>query len=310
MSTSGKSDLKSQTAQGLEHSLPGKRPPGPSNLRAQESSTPDIDSSSAQDPTPSSEANQSSQSILVSSSFTLDDSCIKDFPNDNREAKDTTTKEIKAKRSFRDIFHKREIKPTEKLPKPAETKQPSMAGSTLARRFRNSTNFSKVTLPRVLESKAQRTHESDFKKDTNNIVTKDTERQAALSSLEATSSSLVTEIPPVIRYDTTTVINKIIDRVTSLPSDSPDRLRGLEIAEAVLHAVECSKEVKLSAEKARKHARDAELNAGRVTVELERLHKLCKADFDGETLTTIKELIKSVGCVVGEKAAESAVLSM
>ncbi|KAJ4375555.1 hypothetical protein N0V86_007088 [Didymella sp. IMI 355093] len=79
--------------------------------------------------------------------------------------------------------------------------------------------------------------------------------------------------------------------------DSPDWLRGLEIAEAVLHAAECSKKATLSAELARKHARDAELDAERAGIELQRLEKLCKPGFGDEMMQAIRQLIVAAGVV-------------
>ena len=142
--------------------------------------------------------------------------------------------------------------------------------------------------------------------------------EAALSSLEAASTSPASEASPAAHFDSATVITKIIDRVTTLSTDSSDRLRGLEIAEVcstlrchilvlkeliltfqleqgVLHSVECYRDAKLSAEKAKKHARDAELNAQRAGVEIDRLQRLCETDFDTKTRETIQEMIQEAG---------------
>jgi hypothetical protein len=59
----------------------------------------------------------------------------------------------------------------------------------------------------------------------------------------------------------------------------------------------------MSAELARKHARDAELNAERAGVELQRLQKLCEPDFDDETLQAIKLLTMTTGVVEPSVAA-------
>jgi hypothetical protein len=48
-----------------------------------------------------------------------------------------------------------------------------------------------------------------------------------------------------------------------------------------------------NADLAKKHARDAELNVGRASVELNKLQELCTPDFDIETLQAIKNLVKS-----------------
>jgi hypothetical protein len=67
--------------------------------------------------------------------------------------------------------------------------------------------------------------------------------------------------------------------------------------QAILHAVEGSKQAKLGAELARKHARDAELNVERVGIELQRLERLCTPSFDEETMQAIRQLISTASFV-------------
>lgn len=67
--------------------------------------------------------------------------------------------------------------------------------------------------------------------------------------------------------------------------------------QAVLHSVECYKKAQLSAEKASKHARDAELHAKQATIEIDRLHELCKHRFGTDTLESIERMIKSTSLV-------------
>ena len=199
--------------------------------------------------------------------------------------------------------------------------------SSLAKRIRNSAALSKIHLPRMPESRLEQKSQNMLETKTIatetpalDCPTKDAECQATLLFLEASSSSLKQETLDRPCYNTATVINKIINRINSISSDSPDRLRGLEIAEvcsalhyhslvlkelvlivpikqAVLHSIECYKEAKLSAEKAKKHARDAELNVERASMELIRLQRLCEPEFDGETLQAIKELVKRANFV-------------
>ncbi len=47
----------------------------------------------------------------------------------------------------------------------------------------------------------------------------------------------------------------------------------------------------MCAERARQHARDAELSAERTCIALERLQKLCEPSFDEETMQAFKQLI-------------------
>lgn len=74
--------------------------------------------------------------------------------------------------------------------------------------------------------------------------------------------------------------------------------------QAVLHAAECSKQAKISAELARKNARGAELNARRAGVALKRLEKLCELGFNDETLQTLKQLITAAGVAELSEAVE------
>lgn len=71
-----------------------------------------------------------------------------------------------------------------------------------------------------------------------------------------------------------------------------------------MHAVECSKRAKRSAELAIKHAHNAELNAWRVSNELRRLEKLCEPGFDKETIMAIKQLIMATGTLDQPGSAE------
>jgi hypothetical protein len=50
----------------------------------------------------------------------------------------------------------------------------------------------------------------------------------------------------------------------------------------------------MSADLAKKYAIEAELNAKRVCIELERLESLCKPGFDTETMHAIRQLITAV----------------
>jgi hypothetical protein len=305
----------------------------PSKLRVSESTASIRGHASAGRATPSSRQNKYQPSTPVSSHSPLGHSSAKDLSGEtNGRLLGTSTKKVKVKRSFRDIFYKRDYKRTDTTTI-NEPRQGFMTGtrSSLAKRIRDSASLSKVHLPRMSETKPE---SKGVSVDETNVGLKqqsvisaptmaDSGRQAALCCLEAASSSPAQEQSPATRYNTANVINNIINRVASISPDSPDRLLGIEIAEvcttlhfrtlmleelvltihikqAVLHSVECFKEAKLSAEQARKHARDAELNVERARMEMVRLNKLCEAIFDVETLQTIKELI-AVGGHVGNE---------
>lgn len=244
------------------------------------------------------------------SSAELPDKGSNERSKNSRYEDDSNAAKVKAKRSLRDFFHKREGKRAEKAPQLAETKQASSTkpGSSLAKRFRSSANFSRVALPKTADSEVEPPPESKISQP----------KPGPTEECEEPS-------PPKIREkgtsdtssDTAVIVNKIVNRVSSLPNDSPDRLHGLEIAEvcktvhhhslmlrelvltvqmkqAILNSVESYKQAKISAMKAKKHARDAELNAKRAGVELERLQRLCVSDFDNETVQTLSYLVNTV----------------
>ncbi|KAF3002646.1 hypothetical protein E8E13_009318 [Curvularia kusanoi] len=195
---------------------------------------------------------------------------------------------VKAKRSFRNIFHRR--RSTKKSPpdEKQESKRSSITGSVLAQRMMKSANLSKISIVRQPEAKSEPKEDLITAAEVTEVLERETGRQAALSALESVSA----EVPPsgIHQYDTAAVIHKILDHVVSMKEESPDRLRGVEIAEAVLHAAECSKAAQTSAELAKRHAADADLNARRVWADLKRLKELCEPGFDTETMQAIQRL--------------------
>lgn len=236
----------------------------------------------------------------------------------NQSTADTALK-MKAKRSLRTIFHRRDPKPTLQPDMKREQKRSSVTGSALARHIRGSANFSKVSLVRTSEAIAETEPSATFSSKTIEGLGAAHGRQTTLLPPEPTPAILTPQLEPIAQHETSVVVHKILDRVTSLGEESPDRLRGLEIAEvslalhilitliklgltrsitqAILHTVECFKEAELSAELARKHAREAELNADRAGLELKRLAKLCEPNFDWETMQLIKQLFREAGVV-------------
>ncbi|KAH6643065.1 hypothetical protein C7974DRAFT_386722 [Boeremia exigua] len=217
------------------------------------------------------------------------------FSKDNQNSKQSTvdaTLEMKKKRSLRSIFHRRDPGTTLPSTKKQGPERSFVTGSTLAQRIRNSTNFSKISLSRPTEV---------IPRTAQGIVsyTNSTETVNRKDCRQATRSADPLVLPhgpkPSEQHETADLVHRILDNVTSMGEESPDRLRGLEIAEAILQAVECSKEAKLSAELAWKYARDADLKAQCAGTELERLQKLCQPSFDNETMQAIKQLITAAG---------------
>jgi hypothetical protein len=98
-----------------------------------------------------------------------------------------------------------------------------------------------------------------------------------------------------------------------MEKSSPDRLRGVEIAEvcnkvhlrtlrlvlttcfkqAVLRTLELYQKARQSADIAKKHARQAELSVTRASVEVNKLQRLCTPELDVKTLQAIKDLVRS-----------------
>jgi hypothetical protein len=279
---------------------------GASKLRATESATPLSDRPTVDSNASGSPPNSRRGSQIMLSSVQTAHILVADGTNE------AFAKKVKTKRSFRDIFTKRtDNKHVEKLPKISDPKLSLGANkNSIACRIRNSANFSKIHLPKLTDAK---TPSPEIKVDAATMNANNADRQAALDSLEAGSSP---PAPANLSHDTATIISRIVDRVNAMPEESPDRLRGLDIAEVcqilhlrelmqkelvltgyikqvVLKTIEHSKEAKVSAEKARMHARDAELYADRAHMGLERLLQLCEPGFDGETLQGIKHVVNS-----------------
>lgn len=144
------------------------------------------------------------------------------------------TLKIRAKRSFRKIFHRQDSK---SVPQPAEkhdSKRSSVTGSALAQRIKKSANLSKVSLTRPSSNKPNVKHEPTILSEDSNAPDKETNNEAALYTSEADANTTSLPPVPVATYETATIVHKILDRVTSMATDSPDRLCGLEIAEVCL----------------------------------------------------------------------------
>jgi hypothetical protein len=144
------------------------------------------------------------------------------------------TLRIEAKRSFRNIFHRRDPKATPQPVRKPDSKRSSVVGSALAQRIKNSTNFSKISLARPSETNSEVKQDVVITSGSAETSGKETDRQAALTAIESDAADAPLQIAPTAHYDTATVIHKILDRVTSMGVDSPDRLYGLEVAEVCL----------------------------------------------------------------------------
>lgn len=231
-------------------------------------------------------------------------SCGNDMVLKERAAK------VKAKRSFRNFFHLKEGKRGEKAVPPADNMRPSLTltDSSLAKRFRHSANLSKMKLPTFAQEEPEGGLRSRDGTSSSSTQTKvdDAEPQCDMEE----------EGPSTACSDTAVMVTRILNRIANFPETSPDRLRGLEIAEVcntidahslmlrellltinseqvVLNSVEAYRQAKISAAHAKKYARQAELSVHRAGMELERLQKLCRPDFDDETVRAVRALVNS-----------------
>jgi hypothetical protein len=230
---------------------------------------------------------------------------------------------MKAKRSFRNLFHVRDGKPNENDAKPVESKRArasliATGKTTLARRFNFS--FSKTPLSNTPEQEMKR---AEHKPSRMNL-------RAKLSNLRQEQPSKKTPAMPAAMDDeTATLLEKLAGRVDASPEPSEERLRALQITEvrltllrrsllmddiiligvikqAFVHAYESSKQAKLSAVEAMQHARQAELSAERARLEVDRLEGLLGLNSNGESARGIKALVGHVNSHRGESSTRAA----
>jgi hypothetical protein len=158
----------------------------------------------------------------------------------NEQAAANKTLRIGAKRSFRNVFGRRDPRATPQPGKEQKSKRSSVASSALVQRIRNSTNLSQVSLVKPSSAKTESNRDPAICADRVETQGNEQDRKAAWSVLESTLETAPTEdstqpAPPT-RCETATVIQNILDRVASMKKDSPDCLRGLEIAEVCLRS--------------------------------------------------------------------------
>lgn len=145
-----------------------------------------------------------------------------------------STLKIKAKRSFRNVFHKRKPKSESHPVREQDPKRCSAAGSALTQCIRNSTNLSKASLAHPSEAKSKAKQDALSFLNIVEASGRGIDRQAAPSILEPGSAETSPEPTLVAPCNTASVIHKILDCVSSMGEESPDRLRGLEIAEVCI----------------------------------------------------------------------------
>jgi hypothetical protein len=138
---------------------------------------------------------------------------------DSGDAEKKSTVRLRAKKSFRKLFHKSEGTSTDNVAISSEPKLSSIAnsGRTLAKRI--SKNFSKVhvsDVPAVPESQLQ-------------------SLQEALASPDQDSSHVAVSDSVFLPHETAATVKQILASIGSMSVKSPESVRSLEIAEVCLH---------------------------------------------------------------------------
>ncbi|KAF2259793.1 hypothetical protein CC78DRAFT_591377 [Lojkania enalia] len=246
--------------------------------------------------------------------------------DNGKDNKDEPAK-VRLKRSFRNIFHKRNDKANTDTSQSSETKRLSvtMAGSSFVKRLRSSANLSKPTLSK----------DTGFALPPASRPASATALGPNLQNMKVTDRDVYSSPPDfsfATRPDTPGIIRDLIGQVKDLPEGSEDRLRGLQIAQvchalyhhtsamkelvltqkvkqAVVHAVEMGQQARLSAHKAKKHARDAQICSEAAKLAVQNLLNMCETGFSVETRECIMDLCRRVGSSVAVEQHFSATAS-
>ncbi|KAH6848680.1 hypothetical protein B0T12DRAFT_193746 [Alternaria alternata] len=205
-----------------------------------------------------------------------------DTTPENQNKKALATK-VKAKRSILGLFSREKARV--KTPETAVPKQGFMGAtrSSLAKVMRDSKSLSKVHLPRKTESR------SEVRSD--RTVNNRSSQTGTFTAPDNGRVSLVHEVVPEKRKNTTEMLHNMVDRIEAGPKDSPERLRHVQIAECIILAAEYTRNANISALEAKKSARDAELHADRAALEFARLNTLLDgAEIDARSMKFVRSL--------------------
>ncbi|KAF2470973.1 uncharacterized protein BDR25DRAFT_28659 [Lindgomyces ingoldianus] len=198
---------------------------------------------------------------------------------------DGGTSKVKLKKSFRNFFQKKENK---QITTTAGLKEPkrlsvTMQGSALAKRFRSSVNLSKATGSKESQLQLQ----SDAGKDQSPVRNADN----LVVGLPNSTSPTAEVVYPLSSIPSSDIIAEIMNYINSLPPDSIDRLKGLQIAQVLVQAIEQVKQAKIAAQKAKEYARDAALHANTADITLKMVQSLVGSKVPLDTVEGIVELI-------------------
>lgn len=188
--------------------------------------SPPAEPTGLRDITPKNGGKRSSRSALLSTPSPTRENASRVSRGKDRIRK-VTPRKVKVKRSIQEMFRKRDIKHNDGSVSRTVSKRSFNAGSTFAQRIKDSTAFSKTSPSKSLDPAMEAQHSTASERD----GPSENDENMTLPTLEA--GAFITEHPLPVQglADTAKVINRIADRVTSMETSSPDRLRGVEIAE-------------------------------------------------------------------------------
>ncbi|OAK97545.1 hypothetical protein IQ06DRAFT_34295 [Phaeosphaeriaceae sp. SRC1lsM3a] len=213
---------------------------------------------------------------------------------------------LKAKRSFRNLFFRRENTPAEARPASAETSRSSIAsaGRNLAKRI--SKNFSKEdspVVPTVPEAELQNLEELTREQ----LVQRPAQTPArvptpiptpAVSATPppapaAVSAPLpVSRDPAAIHPETSRIVTEMVERGGTMPAEARDTTLALEIGEAVIQVSERASNAILSNKQAQEHAEEAKKQMDGVMQANTGLTALMRLDFDDPVLQELKSQLQ------------------
>ncbi|ORY16583.1 hypothetical protein BCR34DRAFT_597592 [Clohesyomyces aquaticus] len=254
---------------------------------------------------------------------------------------------IRLKKSFRNLFQKKDHKQTKLLPAPKEPKRRSLTapGNRFAQHFRSSVtskgreseettyndpvhkefaspepDANVTTRPEPADKKS--THlgrtvkePAEFGTANKQPAGKEAVRQEPDQQLKSTSDAAKVATPtrntqamfpssPNLTISTNAdisaivsptraladaVVQDIMDTVNDLPVDSPERVRAIQISQAVVQTAEMVLKTRIAAHKAKRYAREAELCSNTAEITLKRVQDLVRSNLD--TAESIMDLI-------------------
>ncbi|KAH9863925.1 hypothetical protein J1614_009858 [Plenodomus biglobosus] len=215
------------------------------------------------------------------------------------EADEPSGEKVKARRSFHNLFLKRDNRHAEHPQPNAQHKRSflSETKSTFA------TRLSSMSLSKAYSRQSQTSQpdlKSILKRDSNSTTlfttdtsSKNASRRATIDNSLETPADTSDDDSPTAYSKATKALRDMMSHINKIPEESDEHLRGLEIAQVLLKSLKCYNKAIMSADNARRHTRAAEFNADQAMVGLRRLLQLCEDKLDSETQAALREYIKS-----------------